>query len=41
MDWFKNAVIDAIHKPKYGRNISVGLHLCSFMADFALPDLDI
>lgn len=37
---FETVIMDAIHKFKYGRNISIGHALGSFMADFAFPDFD-
>ncbi len=37
---FETAIMDAIHKFKYGRNISIGYALGSFMADFSFPDFD-
>ena len=35
---FETVIMDAIHKFKYGRNISVGNALGSFMAGFSFPD---
>ncbi|MGV8056474.1 MAG: ComF family protein [Smithellaceae bacterium] len=37
---FETVIMDAIHKFKYGRNISTGNSLGSFMADFSFPDFD-
>lgn len=37
---FETVIMDTIHKFKYGRNISVGNTLGSFMADFSFPDFD-
>ncbi len=33
-------ILKAIHQFKYGRNISIGETLASFMADFSFPDID-
>lgn len=38
---FETVIMDAIHKFKYGRNISTGYALASLMADFSFPDFDI
>ncbi len=37
---FESIIMDAIHKFKYGRNISAGSALGSFMAGFSFPDFD-
>jgi len=37
---FESIIMDAIHKFKYGRNISTGRALGSFMAGFSFPDFD-
>ncbi|NTW06840.1 MAG: ComF family protein [Syntrophaceae bacterium] len=37
---FESIIMDAIHKFKYGRNISTGSALGSFMAGFSFPDFD-
>ena len=37
---FESIIMDAIHKFKYGRNISAGGALGSFMAGFSFPDFD-
>jgi ComF family protein len=37
---FESIIMDTIHKFKYGRNISVGSALGSFMASFSFPDFD-
>jgi ComF family protein len=37
---FKTVIMDAIHKFKYGRSISTGHALGSFMAGFSFPDFD-
>lgn len=37
---FETVIMDAIHKFKYGRNISIGDALGSFMAGFSFPDFD-
>lgn len=37
---FESIIMDAIHKFKYGRNISIGSALGSFMAGFSFPDFD-
>ncbi|MEN6621748.1 MAG: ComF family protein [Smithella sp.] len=37
---FETVIMDTVHKFKYGRNISTGHALGSFMADFAFPDFD-
>lgn len=38
---FETVIMDVIHKFKYGRNISTGYALGSFMADFSFPDFDL
>jgi ComF family protein len=38
---FETIIMDAIHKFKYGRSMSLGNALGSFMADFAFPDFDL
>ncbi|MEN6374773.1 MAG: ComF family protein [Smithella sp.] len=35
---FESIIMEAIHKFKYGRNISIGSALGSFMAGFSFPD---
>jgi ComF family protein len=37
---YETLILDAIHQFKYGRNISTGAALASFMAEFSFPDLD-
>jgi ComF family protein len=37
---FETVIMDAIHKFKYGRNVSTGHCLGLFMADFAFPDFN-
>ncbi|MEN6330774.1 MAG: ComF family protein [Smithella sp.] len=37
---FESIIMDVIHKFKYGRNISTGSALGSFMAGFSFPDFD-
>jgi ComF family protein len=37
---FETVIMDVIHKFKYGRNISIGNALGSFMANFSFPDFD-
>ena len=37
---FETVIMDAIHKFKYGRSISTGNALGSFMAGFSFPDFD-
>jgi ComF family protein len=37
---FETVIMDTIHKFKYGRRVSSGNALGSFMADFSFPDLD-
>ncbi len=37
---FETIIMDAIHKFKYGRNITIGNSLGSCMADFSFPDFD-
>jgi ComF family protein len=37
---FETVIMDAIHKFKYGRSISIGDGLSSFMANFSFPDFD-
>jgi ComF family protein len=37
---FETVIMEAIHKFKYGRNISIGYALGSFMAGFSFPDFD-
>ena len=37
---FETVIMDAIHKFKYGRSISIGDSLGSFMAGFSFPDFD-
>jgi ComF family protein len=37
---FETVILNAIHKFKYGRNISIGSSLGTFMADFPFPDFD-
>jgi ComF family protein len=37
---FETIIMEAIHRFKYGRNISLGNALGSFMADFHFPDFD-
>lgn len=40
MAGFETIIMEAIHKFKYGRNITVGAALGSCMADFSFPDFD-
>jgi ComF family protein len=40
MAGFETIIMDAIHKFKYGRNITVGAALASCMADFSFPDFN-
>jgi len=37
---YETLILDAIHQFKYGRNISTGTALASFMAEFCFPDFD-
>ena len=37
---FETIIMEAIHRFKYGRSISTGNALGSFMADFSFPDFD-
>jgi competence protein ComFC len=37
---FETVILDAIHKFKYGRSISTGSSLSSFMANFSFPNFD-
>jgi ComF family protein len=37
---YETLILDAIHQFKYGRNISTGAVLASFMAEFNFPDFD-
>jgi ComF family protein len=37
---FETVIMDAIHKFKYGRNVSTGNSLCLFMANFSFPDFN-
>ena len=37
---YETIILDALHKFKYGNNISVGAMLASFMADFSFPDVN-
>ena len=37
---YETLILDAIHQFKYGRNISTGAALASFMAEFSFPDFD-
>ena len=37
---YETLILDAIHQFKYGRNISAGAALASFMAEFCFPDFD-
>jgi ComF family protein len=37
---FETIIMDAIHKFKYGRNITMGNSLGSLLADFTFPDFD-
>jgi ComF family protein len=37
---YETLILDAIHQFKYGRDISTGSALASFMAEFCFPDFD-
>ena len=37
---YETLILDAIHQFKYGRNISTGSALASFMAEFCFPNFD-
>ena len=37
---YETLILDLIHQFKYGRNISTGAVLASFMAEFSFPDFD-
>jgi len=37
---YETLILDLIHQFKYGRNITVGSALASFMAEFCFPDFD-
>jgi len=37
---YENVILETIHRFKYGRDLSVGSILASFMADFQFPDFD-
>ena len=37
---YETLILDTIHQFKYGRNISTGTALASFMAEFCFPDFD-
>ncbi len=37
---YEKVILEAIHKFKYGRDLSIGSILASFMADFQFPDFD-
>ncbi len=37
---YETLILDAIHQFKYGRDISIGAALASFMAEFDFPDFD-
>ncbi|MGD0022161.1 MAG: ComF family protein [Smithellaceae bacterium] len=37
---YETIILNAIHQFKYGRNLSIGALLASFMADFSFPDLE-
>ena len=37
---YDGVILDAIHQFKYGRNITTGTALASFLADFAFADMD-
>jgi ComF family protein len=37
---YETIILDAIHQFKYGRDLSIGTALASFLADFSFPDFE-